>query len=223
MGLLSRAAVISVLVHLAVIGALLHAHVTPPPPRAAPIEVELRFRAPEARRVTPPLPTPTVRGGSAGPRRAVRVAPRSAPSAAPTSEPRVSAAPTEGLPPNADPPAVPGADTGSSDGVPDGGASTQLGLSEGRFVPPTEPALLFLPRIDYPPRALMDEVEGVVRLDVHLSAEGRVLSIAVLESPSSELAEAARTALMGARFRPATRNGEAIESRFPYRYRFELR
>jgi TonB family protein len=64
---------------------------------------------------------------------------------------------------------------------------------------------------------------GVVRLDVHLSAEGRVLSIDVLESPSPELAAAARAAVMGARFQPATRDGQPVESRFPYRYRFELR
>jgi protein TonB len=83
--------------------------------------------------------------------------------------------------------------------------------------------VLGIPRIDYPPRALMDEVEGVVRLDVHLSAEGRVLSIDVLESPSPELAAAARAAVMGARFQPATRDGQPVESRFPYRYRFELR
>jgi protein TonB len=223
MGLLSRAAGVSVLVHLAVVALLLRAQDVPRPRQVAPVEVELRFRAPEARRVVPPSATPAVRNGSQGPRRAVRSSRQ-----APATTPEDTGVPSAPDLPSIDDGAASGlgsGEPGQRDGAPDGGGVAEAEAARRAVppAPPTEPAVLGIPRIDYPPRALMDEVEGVVRLDVHLSAEGRVLSIDVLESPSPELAAAARAAVMGARFQPATRDGQPVESRFPYRYRFELR
>jgi periplasmic protein TonB len=219
MGLLPRAAVASVVVHLAVLAALLRTKAPPPPQRVPPVEVELRFRAPEARRVVPQQVAPAKRSA---PRRGVRSAPSAtaSPALTPPSIPLAvtdDAAPTGSFGPVSGPPSSGEA----GDGSPDGGDSTVS--SPASLPPPTEPRLLSLPRVDYPPRALMDEVEGVVRLDVHLSADGRVISIDVLESPGPDLTAAARAAILGARFQPATRDGQPVESRFPYRYRFELR
>lgn len=112
-------------------------------------------------------------------------------------------------------------------GPPDAGAAgpsdDAVAAAPALVLPPTEPVLLGLPRVDYPPNALLNEIEGVVRLDVVLGADGVVREVNVLEAPSGELAEAARAALRAARFRAATRDGQPVEARFSYRYRFELR
>lgn len=79
-----------------------------------------------------------------------------------------------------------------------------------------------MPRIAYPETARADDVEGVVRLWVRLDARGRVTGVEVLEDPGSGLGAAARSALMGATFRPATHLGAAVSTGFQYVYRFAL-
>lgn len=79
-----------------------------------------------------------------------------------------------------------------------------------------------LPRIAYPERARLDEIEGVVVLWVTLGADGRVVAVEVRSSPDASLSDAARSALLRAEFRPATLGDAPVGTQFEYRYRFEL-
>jgi TonB family protein len=63
----------------------------------------------------------------------------------------------------------------------------------------------------------------VVVLSVVLDADGTSRSVELLSDPGSGLGDAAREALLRARFAPALQDGRAVESRFEYRYRFELK
>lgn len=88
--------------------------------------------------------------------------------------------------------------------------------------PDTRAELIVMPRIAYPETARADDVEGVVRLFVKLDARGQVLEVEILEEPGSGLGDAARRAVMGATFRPATHLGAGVPTGFEYVYRFRL-
>lgn len=82
--------------------------------------------------------------------------------------------------------------------------------------------MLWLPRVEYPLEAREDGLEGVVRLSVLVDAQGRIISVEVLEEPGSGLGEAARRAMLKGTFRAATHLGSGVASSFEYLYRFEL-
>jgi protein TonB len=203
------APLLSFCLHLAV---LLSIDTTPTAemPMRRALEVELVPRT-EARRAPATLAAP------AAPRRGIA---RHVTSALKTVMPSASE-----LPPAGD---------GAPAGVPDGGAGPGLVVGSGSWsssgAEPTRqrgedrPAqVLFLPPIEYPTEAREDGVEGVVVLSVVLDADGTSRSIELLSDPGSGLGDAAREALLRARFAPAVQDGRAVESRFEYRYRFELK
>ncbi len=66
---------------------------------------------------------------------------------------------------------------------------------------------------DYPPAALRARQEGSVLLQVHVDAQGQASDIEIVNSSRSrELDRAARDAVRSARFNPAMRDGQPIES-----------
>jgi protein TonB len=75
----------------------------------------------------------------------------------------------------------------------------------------------------YPEAALREEVDGTVVLRVTIGEDGRVLEAVVVEDPGHGLGEAARAAVLKARFTPATRGGVRVRTTITWRYRFELR
>ncbi|MBL8458292.1 MAG: energy transducer TonB [Zoogloea sp.] len=79
------------------------------------------------------------------------------------------------------------------------------------------------PKPAYPLLARRRGLEGVVRLDVRVSAEGIPIAVKVRESSGHEsLDEAALTAVWHWRFSPARRGGEAVEGAVVVPVRFNL-
>lgn len=76
----------------------------------------------------------------------------------------------------------------------------------------------------YPSQLLRMGVEGKVVVRVQIGANGRVLQVAIISADDPLFAEATeRQALRKWRFRPATRDGQAIESWKQMTVRFEIR
>jgi TonB family protein len=85
------------------------------------------------------------------------------------------------------------------------------------------PRLLYLPTPEYPPVGLRMRREGVVNLQVLVSAEGRVLEAEPVGARLGMGFEAsARRAAFAARFEPARRNGEPVEGEGRIAIRFRL-
>lgn len=80
-----------------------------------------------------------------------------------------------------------------------------------------------LSRIDYPPIALRQGIEGVVYLELFIDETGRIRRTKVLKDPGYGFAEAALASLQGVRCRPAKANGMPVAVRFRYPVRFTLK
>ncbi len=95
-----------------------------------------------------------------------------------------------------------------------------------KYAPPgsadTEPVLMGEIKIEYPPEAKKNDIEGSVRLRVVTDPEGLVTSVSVISGPGYGLNEAARDALKKFKFRPATKGGVAVGYTFTYTYTFLL-
>lgn len=77
-------------------------------------------------------------------------------------------------------------------------------------------------RIDYPREARRNEIEGVVRLKVTIDWSGKVVAAKVISGLGYGLDEAALEAVKRFRWKPATKNGEAVSTEITYAYRFLL-
>lgn len=74
----------------------------------------------------------------------------------------------------------------------------------------------------YPDEAREAGVDGVVVLRITIGPDGRVEDVKVVETPGFGLEVAARAAILRARFKPATRDGQPARSTITYRYVFRL-
>ncbi len=90
-------------------------------------------------------------------------------------------------------------------------------------VVPAIPTSAILERIQYPPIALRQGIEGVVYLELFIDEEGTIRKITVLKDPGFGFAEAALAALEGIRCEPARANGKPAAVRFRYPVRFTLK
>jgi protein TonB len=86
----------------------------------------------------------------------------------------------------------------------------------------SEPTVVGEVKVDYPPDAKLNDVDGAVRLRVTTDERGVVTSVVVISGPGYGLNEAARDALKRFTFTPATKAGEPVGYTFTYIYRFEL-
>lgn len=75
---------------------------------------------------------------------------------------------------------------------------------------------------EYPIRPKRQGVEGTVRLQFKVLADGSVSDLTVVESPNNELSDAARDAVAQWKFNPITRNGAGTSLKLAFTYRFEL-
>jgi len=95
-----------------------------------------------------------------------------------------------------------------------------------KYAPPgsadTEPVIMGEVKIEYPPEAKKNDIEGDVRLRVTTDETGAVTAVSVIAGPGYGLNEAARDALKRFKFKPATKAGEAVGYTFTYTYRFLL-
>ena len=206
-----------------------------PPPEPEP---EVAEPPPPVETPPPPLEAPTT------PR-----APREAPSApeAPAAEappppaapaPAAPAAPDFGIAMAGTGPGI-AVPQGSPDGTPGGtGTGTRRTREAREITAPeaptpqasaggcdeaeTRPRAISMPSPEYTEAARMAEIEGRVRVEIHVDASGAVTEARVLASLDPGLDEAALVAARAARFEPATRCGEAVDATFTVSIRFQL-
>lgn len=88
---------------------------------------------------------------------------------------------------------------------------------------PVIPTKEILEKIQYPPIALKQRIQGVVYLELFIDQTGTIRRIEVLRDPGYGFAEAAVAALEGMRCSPALANGVPVAVRFRYPVRFALR
>ena len=75
----------------------------------------------------------------------------------------------------------------------------------------------------YPPHALLNEIDGWVRLLLMIDETGQIRHLEVLEgSPPGEFEEAAVAAFRFAPFSPGRRGGEAVKSRMIIKLEFKI-
>lgn len=205
------------------------------PPAPAPQAPEAP--PPEAPPEPPPAETaPMVNQAPATPRPA-REAPAetAAPQPAEAPPPSAPAAPDFGLAlGNATGPGI-AVPQGSPDGVPGGTGAPRREREVARALTPeepeedegcteaeTRPRALAMPSPEYTEAARAAEIEGRVRVELHVDETGAVTEARVIASLDPGLDEAALIAARGARFEPATRCGAAVSATFTVSIRFEL-
>jgi protein TonB len=86
----------------------------------------------------------------------------------------------------------------------------------------TRPRPLSVPQPVYPESARSEEIEGRVRLQIDVDAEGQVTAVRLLEGLGHGLDEAAIDAARAATFEPATRCGRPTTATFTISIRFTL-
>ncbi len=89
--------------------------------------------------------------------------------------------------------------------------------------PPGIPVEEIRGRIQYPPLANKQKIEGVVYLELFIDSSGVIRRIDILKDPGYGLAEAAIKALDGISCTPAMANGIPVAVRFRYPIRFQLK
>ena len=86
----------------------------------------------------------------------------------------------------------------------------------------SEPSLLSEVKIPYPEQARKLGIEGTVTLSITVDSGGKVAQVKVLTGPGYGLDQAAKEAIARFKFRPATKNGESVETEMKYAYTFLL-
>jgi protein TonB len=108
-------------------------------------------------------------------------------------------------------------------------AASETGVAEPDYLPqfkvssvPEIPTREILSRIEYPPIALRQGIEGVVYLELFIDQTGTIRKINVLKDPGYGFAAAAVASLQGIHCTPAIANGTPVAVRFRYPVRFTL-
>src|SRR5690606_35483557 len=148
--------------------------------------------------------------GWSGVARAEDAEPREAPGVAEPSEPP----PEEPSAPSAE---SPNAAAPSPEGVP-----AESAPAEGAPADAHPPELLHAIEPEYPPEAAAARLEATVVLRVDIDAEGTVTEAAVIEPAGHGFDEAARAAVLRARYLPARRGDTNVPSRILVRVDFRL-
>lgn len=84
----------------------------------------------------------------------------------------------------------------------------------------TKPKPESMPQPEYAAAARAAGVEGKVRVRVTVGVDGKPSKVEVVQSLHPELDEAAKAAVLAARFSPATRCGEPVSATFTIAVRF---
>nr|WP_281721735.1 energy transducer TonB [Nitrosomonas nitrosa] len=106
--------------------------------------------------------------------------------------------------------------------------STHTGYNEQKKVKETslkrasKPQILHIKKAKYTEEARENKVQGEVVLSVILSADGKIANVEVLKGLPYGLTENAIKAAQQIRFRPATKNGQAVSVRQKLVYGFTL-
>jgi periplasmic protein TonB len=167
---------------------------------------------------TPPEPEPIPEPEPAPPE------PEPTPEPDPKPEPKATPAPPPAETPSDNADRSPDPDVRLEPAAAQEPAGVQSDLAE-EFTPPSSgAAYLNNPKPVYPAAARRRGMEGVVRLEVEVSADGRPLAVAVKESSGFRVLDvAAREAVEHWRFEPARRMGRAVAATVEVPIRFELK
>jgi TonB family protein len=82
--------------------------------------------------------------------------------------------------------------------------------------------ILYKPKPAYTPEARSLKLEGNVLVDVIFCASGEIRLVKVVQGLGHGLDEAAQQAVMRIKFRPATRDGAAVDTRATVSITFEV-
>ncbi len=220
----------------------------PPPPLPPPVKITVREVPPETPEPPPPEPEPPppteVAPSDAPPPPVAK--PEPAPSKpkkqkAPAPEPAAEAPPTPAAPPDfgvqlsggvgAGGTSVPSGDPGGS-----GSGGRQRVESKARKLdakpkpeaaescaePEVRPTPLEIPQPPYSDAARAAGVEGKVRVQLGIAADGSVTSVKVVTPLHPDLDEAARVAMKAAKFTPASRCGKPVATSLTISVKFTL-
>lgn len=102
------------------------------------------------------------------------------------------------------------------------GASPRAEAQDECVEDATRPRPLSVPQPVYPESARSEEIEGRVRLQIDVDAEGQVTAVRVIEGLGHGLDESAIDAARAATFAPATRCGRPTTATFTISIRFTL-
>ncbi|MCV2362709.1 energy transducer TonB [Paucibacter sp. DJ1R-11] len=72
----------------------------------------------------------------------------------------------------------------------------------------------------YPAKARKEGMQGTVKVEVEIDAEGRQGEIKILESPGELLSEAVRQAIQQSRYKPRVKDGQAVATRMRQEFHF---
>ena len=86
----------------------------------------------------------------------------------------------------------------------------------------TQPRVLKEVRAKYPNRLKEEGIEGQVRLRVAITKTGKTKAVKVIKSLHPVLDKLAKQSLMRFRWKPATVNGEPVDTKITYNYGFAL-
>jgi TonB family protein len=84
------------------------------------------------------------------------------------------------------------------------------------------PALKSEVRVPYPPASRKQGIQGAVVMDLLIDTSGKVRDVTLIESPNSELGNAAVTAARAFQFTPALIREKPVAVKIRYVYRFVL-
>lgn len=191
----------------------------------------VEVRVVERKKPTPPPEAPPPPPAEVAPKAPPKAAPAPKPSAAPppSAAPAASSAPDFGL-------SLAGVGGGGGPGgvaVPSGPRAEPVRQAARDLAPPPKPSggceeeevrpkAVNMPRPAYTDEARAAEIEGKVRVELTVGADGKVTAAKVLAGLGHGLDEAALTAVKEASFEPATRCGKAVASTFTISVRFAL-
>lgn len=116
----------------------------------------------------------------------------------------------------------PGGSKGNGEGLPGSHSDNDAPIDAERDSSVTKPEAIEKADPIYPRLAQLSRIEGVVRLEAVIGVDGQVESVAVKDG-NPVLAEAARTAVLRWRYRPALRGGQPIRVFMTVRVAFSLR
>ncbi|PCC68922.1 outer membrane transport energization protein TonB [Nannocystis exedens] len=210
--------------------------VPPEPPPEPPKPPEPEPPPPEPAAEAPPEPAPAVPPPPAPPAPKARKAePRPAPEPAPPAPPAAPDVPDFGVQlSNGGGPgglSVPQGDPGGSGGGKREKVETRTRSLDARpkkagadecAEPEVKPKPLELPQPQYTEAARAAGIEGKVRVQLAIAADGSVTGVTVLASLHPDLDDAAKVAARAARFEPATRCGKPVATTLTISIKFTL-
>lgn len=102
------------------------------------------------------------------------------------------------------------------------GDADSLPIPTDEYLLSRPPQLMNEVRPVYPPEAKAANIEGSVKVEILIDAEGRVREVKVLSGPGHGMNESALEAARQLRFRPAEASGKAVAVRVPFTVNFKL-